>query len=818
MAAVEKGPSGAYRTLEFGAVVALVARHAASPLGVARAERLLAEPKVGSLQEARASLRLVGEASEWLRASSVRDQKRVARVPSFAGVTDVRGPVDRLTVEGLSLEAGEIRAVVELLEAGERIRKVLLASGAPRPGLRSAGEAMPDLRRVVSRLAGRILPNDEISSLASTALSKLRRRIEHQRRVVETSLERFLRKHSATGILQDSYVTMRNGRTVAPVKAQWKGQVDGIVHGASSSGQTVFVEPLDTIVQNNRLVRLREQEHAEILRILREMSAVLRDERPAVVAVVEAVGDLDFVFARARFSREFRCCLPSFDESASRMVLTEARHPLLQELLSASGGRPVPLSLSMEREHRALVVSGPNAGGKTVVLKTAGLLAAMAQAAIPVPADEAELPWFDAILADVGDAQSISRSLSTFSAHIAQLTRIMGEATPRSLVILDELGTATDPEDGGALAVAVVERLLEVGGFSLVSTHLQELKTFGTISPRVLSATMGFDEATLRVTYRLHCGFPGQSAGLEMARSFGLPPSVVRRARLLKGQADEQVREYLAELRRRAAEYDDLIEVARREERNRQEGARSLEEEFTRRQRDLEDRMRTRAEELESRLEKRFRKALSTAVAELRAKGRSVSARAVSKWSADRTSKLRRVARAEVEATLGRDVTAALPDPDGPSFEVGERVRHASMGITGEIVRELGPGRWEVQFGRMRVQASAEDLLPTDKPAEPPPLPPGVSLKTAVPREDLPAEIHVIGKSAEDALSEVDKYLDRAVLADRTRVRVVHGFGKDILRRAIWQMLARHAHVTRYYQAEQHEGGAGATIIEVGEA
>ena len=261
-----------YEALEFGKVVALVARYAASPLGAARLERLLVEPRMQSAHAAQEDLAMVEEVTNWLRAAGVQNQRNVAAVPRFSGIEDVRDPVGRLSVEGVSLEAAEIRAIIDLLDASQRIRLGLTAVGVERPRLRAAGKAMPDLRRLVAKLAGKILPNDEISSLASTALSKIRRQIQRQRQLVETSLERFVRKHAASGMLQDNYVTMRNGRTVVPVKAEWKTQVDGIVHGASATGQTVFVEPLDTIVQNNRLVRLREEEQGEILRILREMS------------------------------------------------------------------------------------------------------------------------------------------------------------------------------------------------------------------------------------------------------------------------------------------------------------------------------------------------------------------------------------------------------------------------------------------------------------------------------------------------------------------------------------------------------------------
>ncbi len=808
-----------YEALEFGKVVALVARYAASPLGAARLERLLVEPRMQSAHAAQEDLAMVEEVTNWLRAAGVQNQRNVAAVPRFSGIEDVRDPVGRLSVEGVSLEAAEIRAIIDLLDASQRIRLGLTAVGVERPRLRAAGKAMPDLRRLVAKLAGKILPNDEISSLASTALSKIRRQIQRQRQLVETSLERFVRKHAASGMLQDNYVTMRNGRTVVPVKAEWKTQVDGIVHGASATGQTVFVEPLDTIVQNNRLVRLREEEQGEILRILREMSGELREERAAIAVTLEAVGELDFVFARGRFSQDFACCLPRFNEAAeARVVLAGARHPLLQDLMSQMHRRPVPMSAQLEGSRRAMIVSGPNAGGKTVVLKTLGVLAAMAQAGIPVPADEAEFPWFDRILADIGDAQSISESLSTFSAHVSKLTSILQSATPQSLVILDELGTATDPEDGGALAVAVVERLLRVGGFAVVSTHLPDLKMYGTSAPGVLSASMGFDDATLSVTYRLLCGVPGQSAGLDMASRFGLPQDVIRRARSFKGHADERSAEFLAELRRRSEEYGELTREARQRCAELEKRKKVLEQEAALRERTLREETEARVDNLVSKLEKRFRNALDAAVRNLQSAGAGKATKAASRRAVQEIGGFRRAASAEVAAALGSKAAAAL-DLNDPEFEQGAKVRLASMGVTGEIVRRLESGQWEVQVGSMRLHAASDEVLPVDEAAqEPLRLPSGVSLETASQGEDLPAEINVIGKTADEALAEVDKYLDRAVLANRMRLRVVHGFGKDVLRRALWQMFARHVHVTKYYQAEQHEGGAGATIVEVGDS
>ena len=807
-----------YEALEFTRVVELLGRYAASPLGTARLERLLAEPRMGSAELAEQDLEIVGEAAAWLRSAGVPNQRGVPALPRFSGIDDVGESVGRLSADGVSLDASEIRAILSLLDAAQGIRLALLAAGDERPRLRAAGEGMPDLRALVAQQSGKILPNDEISSLASTALSKLRRQIERQRQLVETSLDRFVRKHAASGMLQERYVTMRNGRTVVPVKSEWKGQVDGIVHGTSGSGQTAFVEPLDTIVQNNRLVRLREDEQREILRILREMSGALRAERAAIVTTLAAIGELDYVFARGRFAQEFACCLPKFsDSSEGRIVLAEARHPLLQDLLAQDRRRPVPMSLQLDGERRALIVSGPNAGGKTVVLKTLGVISAMAQAGIPVPAEEAEFPWFDQILADIGDAQSIAESLSTFSAHVSKLTGILRSASPRTLIVLDELGTATDPEDGGALAVAVVERLLESGAFVAISTHLPELKMFGTGAPGVVTAAMGFDDARQRVTYRLQSGIPGQSAGIEMASRFGLPQEVVRRALALKGRTHEQSAEYLAALRKQSEEYDRLVQQTRARSRELSQRESQLEQQAKARDSELKAEAEARVERLVAKLEKRFRGALDSAIARLQPSVPRKAERAQARRATQDVAAFRRAVSAEVAAALGSKAAAALND-GGQEFEPGAKVRLVSMGTTGEIVRPLESGRWEVLAGALRLQVAGEDVLPHDEEIDRPSrLPAGVSLQTVAHGGGLPAEINVIGKSAEEALSDVDKYLDRAVLANRSKLRVVHGFGKDVLRRELWKMFARHVHVTKYYQAEQHEGGAGATIVEVGD-
>ncbi len=807
--------SNPYEALEFDKVAALLRRYTVSPLGSARIDRLVAEPRLASPRVADDELSAVEEAVGWLQAADRQDRRDMPAVPRFDGIEDVREAVRRLSMEGIVLDAPEVRGILELLHAAQGYRIALLKDRAGMPGLHARGEGIPDLRLLSSELAGKILPNDEISNLASTALSKIRRHIEKQRQVVETSLERFVRKHSDSGALQDKYVTMRNGRTVVPVKAQWKARVDGIVHGASASGQTVFVEPLDTIVQNNRLVRLREDEQAEILRILREMSARLRSERHAISVTVRAVGELEYVFARARFWRAFDCCRPRFRAPAEGWVaIEEARHPLLQALLEERSRRPVPMSIRLDGDCRTMIVSGPNAGGKTVVLKTVGVLAAMAQGGIPVPAESANFPWFDGILADIGDAQSISESLSTFSAHVSKLTAILERASSESLVVLDELGTATDPEEGGALAVAVVERLQEAGGFAIVSTHLPELKMFASGAPGVVSASMGFDDATLSVTYRLQSGIPGRSAGLEMAERFGMPAEVIRRARSLRGRAGDQAAQFLADLRKQAAEYEGLAREARARNRELEARKQELEQQSSDRARALREEADARIEKLVRKLEKRFQLAVDAAVKKIQSTSGKVD-RSLNRKAAQSLGGFRRAVRGDVSSTLGDSVAGNLGDV-GDQFSVGDRVRLHSMGASGEIVSKLDAGRWEVQAGTMRFQVSDSEISLADDQSEGPVrLPAGIRLETSSDHGDLPSEINVIGMTADEALLDVDKFLDRAVLANRSRLRVVHGFGKNVLRRELWQMFASHVHVAKYYQAEQQDGGAGVTIVEV---
>ena len=369
--------------------------------------------------------------------------------------------------------------------------------------------------------------------------------------------------------MQDELVTIRGERFVIPIKVEQKRRVQGVVHGASSSGQTVFVEPLETIEQNNELVRLFDEEQAEIHRILVDMTRRIGESAAPILTAAETLAELELQFAKARFAEEYNCVpvvLSAEDSrgdgrprpsvsSKARLVLINARHPLLERNLKAKGGRVIPTTIELEGETQELVITGPNTGGKTVVLKTIGLLALMAQSGIPVPADRAELPIFDAVLADIGDYQSIEQNLSTFSAHVTNIDFISHTATAQSLVLLDELGSATDPEEGAALAVAIADHFRRLGCIAVISTHHTSLKVYGANTAGVVNASVGFNEATLQPTYELKIGVPGASAGINIAQRLGLNPTIIDAARARLGSQARDVGEFLDRL------HSDLREV-----------------------------------------------------------------------------------------------------------------------------------------------------------------------------------------------------------------------------------------------------------------
>ena len=508
------------RLLEFETLLGLLAGYASSPLGQ------------GRIAELRPSLDHAWLETQHQLTTEIREYRRVGGRFEFAGLPEVRKLIEKSRIAGAALETSEIRDVVLVADRAAEWREIVRQ---PPAAMRSEWTAVAALSAGIQDFTGflrffhnKILPDGTLDDRASPELSRIRREIEKQKRQIQESLRGYLRKLAEGGAVQDELITIRGERFVIPIKVEQKRRVQGVVHGASSSGQTVFVEPLETIEQNNELVRLLDEELAEVHRVLLEMTRQIGENADAILAAADILAELELQFAKARFAEDYNCVAVTLSEEAAveheasneqdsrgdkrprlsqpgdgRLVLHRARHPLLERNLKLKNAKIVPITIELEGDHRQLVITGPNTGGKTVALKTLGLLALMAQSGIPVPADRAEMPVFDSVLADIGDYQSIEQNLSTFSAHVTNIDFISRTATANSLVLLDELGSATDPEEGAALAVAIAEHFRKAGCMIAIATHHTSLKVYGANTPGVTNASVRFDETTLQPTYEL---------------------------------------------------------------------------------------------------------------------------------------------------------------------------------------------------------------------------------------------------------------------------------------------------------------------------
>jgi len=795
--------------LEYNALKELLGRYLSSPLGRKRLDALVPSSNREQLEQ---DLAQTGEAIEYWKASS-RPQPAVRGAAvrlRFDSLTDPADILAKLRIEGSCLEVKEILALSVLMDVSGDVRRVLAAVAGRFPKLAALGQKLADFHSLPAELSSRFLPDGSVADHASPELSRIRREIERQRRLVQESLERFVERHREDGLLQEEFVTIRNDRFVVPVVAGRQRRIDGVVHGSSGSGHTLFVEPLETIELNNELVRLHEEELREVHRILLDATQRLRERSAAIQASAEALGELEWLFAKAAFAADFQCVLPRFSpEAPRRLYLKQARHPLLEDVLRRQGKRPVPITLELNDQQRTLLVSGPNTGGKTVTLKTVGLLTLMAQSGLPLPCEEAELPIFGQVLADIGDNQSIQESLSTFSAHVNRLRRMIEIADSGALVLLDELGRATDPEEGGALGTAVLEHFRRTGAFTLASTHLLALKAYGASTPGVLNAGMGFNEETLEPTYALRLGAPGKSAGLEIAQRLGMPPELMEQARQRLTRQEQDIARFLAELDRRLEETARLAEELRKQKEALAARERALAKEWAEREsaklKEIDRRCQLALERFEAQARETIERILSDASQKREA------ARAMRQ-----VGRLKRELQQEVEVTVlaARD-EARRGQLEKPKIVEGARVRLKGLAEPAQVRRLLGEGKIEVQAGFMKLQVSTDEVLEVLPPAESKKLPSRISFDAAPLDAGAVREINVIGQHAEEACQQVEKALDNAILAGVTRLRVIHGHGMGVLKRAVAELLTGHPHVERFYPAEQHEGGAGATIVEL---
>jgi DNA mismatch repair protein MutS2 len=756
---------------------------------------------------------LIREAREWLRAGGEL---------GFGALSDPQGWLAKLEGPGLVLEASEFLDANSLLETCHWLRQQFREESAKFPLLAAKAAALADLRDLQAAIRRCVLPNGEISDDASSALRRIRASILQTRDSVQKALKQLLRARQAEA--GQDFVTLRNDRFVIPLKAEHRRSVPGVVHGASGTGQTVFVEPFETVEANNQLVQLSEDEAAEIFRVLRELTERLRNTLRPLQFAAETIAELDSVFARGRFARDFDACIPEFT-SQPELRLESARHPVLEDKLRRENRAIIPMSFTLGGEERLLVISGPNTGGKTVALKTTGIAVLSAESGIPVAAQRAVLPLFDHLLVDIGDEQSIAADLSTFSSHMLNLKMMLAEATPNSLVLADEMGTGTAPEEGAALAVALLEEFRKKGCFVLATTHHDRLKTYASTTPGIVNAAVEFDEVNLRPTYRLMVGVPGGSSGIAIARRLGLADSIIEHARSLLTPEAHEAAELIAYLHRSRDELDRLRSQMAEE---RQE----LENERQKLRAEWVDRQKHRIAELERKfaeMQKRFEENVSRVVDSV--KDRELRAQ-LEKSTRHKMQDVRGEAKDELNSALLQTISDSQKDlgiksessdrvsPDKLQPGAKIRVRGFSKPV---ILRRIQGSSAEIEAGPLRMKVAWDEITGIEAVARgETPVSPWARENITVTSSSPPSEgtgsgieINVIGMTVEQASERVDKFLDEAALAQRPTVRIIHGHGTGALRKGLAEFLKSHPLVRRAeFESEEH-GGKAITVVEL---
>jgi DNA mismatch repair protein MutS2 len=755
------------------------------------------------------SFSLIREAREWLR--SGRDL-------GFGGLADPQTWLDRSEGVGAALEPREFLDAASLLDTAAWLKPQFKEDTAKFPLLAARAASLADFRDLLAAIRRAILPNGEISDDASPALRRIRASVNETRTAIQKTLRQILRARNADA--GEDYVTLRNDRFVIPVRAEQRRSVPGVMHGASATGQTVFLEPLETVDANNQLVQLAEEEAAEIIRILRSLTERLGAMHAPLVAAAETIAELDSAFARARFAQDFDATTPEFSES-NELRLDAARHPVLENKLRRENRPIVPMSLQLGGEERLLVISGPNTGGKTVALKTTGIAALSAQSAIPVAAQRAVLPIFDRILVDIGDEQSIAADLSTFSAHMLNLKSMLQDATPQTLVLVDEMGTGTAPEEGAALAVALLDEFRVKKCIVLATTHHDRLKTYASTTPGVVNAAVEFDEIHLRPTYRLMVGVPGGSSGIAIAQRLGLPDELIERARSLLTPESREAADLIAYLHRSRDELDRMQQQMNAERQSLEDERKKLRSEWVERQQ-------RRIKELEqnfAEMQKRFDENVAAVVEAV--KDRELRAQ-LEKSSRRKLQDARGEARDELNAAVVQTLSesqsdlgtsaAATAAPSAASLQPGAKIR--VRGFSKPVVlRRIDGNTAEIEAGPLRMKVAVDQITSVESvlAGTPSVIPPRLNVTVTSKPSENPAgdEINVIGSTVEEATERVDKFLDEAALANRQRIRIIHGHGTGALRKGLAQFLSSHPLVARSAPEADDRGGKAITVVEL---
>ncbi|HET6960103.1 MAG TPA: endonuclease MutS2 [Vicinamibacterales bacterium] len=791
---------GALRALEFDRIVEAVAGFAVTPMGAERLSRLA--PSTDPQQVA-----------DWQAATSetVRFVTAHGLFPLRAS-SDLPAILEALGVQGRALESLRLLGLATFLDSIDESRASIRRAPEAFPLLEAVAAGAASFKGESAQVREKIDPSGEVVDHASPELRLIRERVRKQKTRLRSTLESYLRGKETAKYLQDQVVSERNGRYVLLVKAEHRSGIPGIVHGTSTSGASLFLEPLSTVEINNDIVALEEQEAEEVRRILLALTDAFRRRAGEMERTIEAATELDIRQGRARFSQSIDGAEPRISTDGA-FELQAARHPLLKN--------PVPVTIKVIPPATILLVTGPNTGGKTVALKTAGLLAIMMQAGLRIPAAHgSQLPVFRSLFADIGDEQSIEASLSTFSAHITNIASMdRGLVTP-ALVLLDEVGSGTDPIEGGALGVAIVDHFRRRGATVIATSHYDQLKTYASTTEGVASAAFGFELTTFEPTYQLIYGSPGRSLALEIAGRLGLNPAVVAAARDNLSAREAQLAEHLAKIDRdmRALEHEQRLAARERETlkdaesrmQHRENALHQREETFKRR---LNDELNTQV--------RQARKEIDEVIAALKAKADAM-AKAPRLVSTGDAGTARSDARNAVDAIAARaNAGEAIPEPSALSPQpsalshvvVGCRVIVGGLGLEATVTA-VHDGTAELDVRGKRMRASIRDLrIIGGQPAAP-----RVNVNVELqPRETTALDLNVIGCTVDEALTRAERFLDESLLTDQRVIRLIHGYGTGQLKRALTGFLQQHPLVARFATAPPEQGGGGVTVVELKE-
>ena len=788
------------RTLEFDRIVDAVTALALTPLGSASLSELepSADPKVVV-------------AAQTATTETVTFLERHPLFPLRAGEA-LPQALDALDITGRPLEPLQLRMLADFVDSVDQTRAGIGRAGDDFPNLRELVSKVTAFKSEVAAVRDAIDPGGEVLDGASPELKRIRNELRQKRQKLRGTLEQYTRG-SSSKYLQDEVITERNGRFVLMVRAEHRGNVPGIVHGSSTTGATLFMEPAATVEINNDIVELEDREREEVFRILLELTDRFR-ARPADMVISRDVARaLDVLQAKARYSAKVNGIEPEFTIDTS-LQLKAARHPMLE--------RAVPVDVLLDPPNRVLLITGPNTGGKTVALKTAGLFAMMAQAGLHVPATVAKLPVFRSVFADIGDEQSIEASLSTFSSHITNLVSMDRDLQLPALVLPDEVGTGTDPNEGGALATAIVQHFRQRGALVIATTHFDAVKTWGIGTEGVAVAAFAFDPQNFAPTYRLLYGAPGRSLAIEMAQRLGMPQSVITAARGYLSDDQKRLQAHLSRLDAQARALESDRTKLERERRAFNE----TNAELSKREKSLAEREEVFKKRLNERLDERLRQAkrdVDAVIDQLKEKSEAiaekVSLRAI---NTGETGSARAEARAEIDRIV-EDLrqpskvsgtapqSAAVPD----TVDVGSKVTVSGLGLEGVVI-SIDRNRAEIDVRGKRIQAKLKELRVISGPSPQAPSKVRVSVDLK-PREGVLSELNVIGMTVDQAIDRVSRYLDDTMVTDLHEVRIVHGHGTGQLRKGIAAFLKTHPQVEKYYAAPDNQGGGGATIVELKE-